>query len=79
MTFSTVAVSLFGVLVLVCYALWRFADHALAAIGRSIVRAITLGHIRLSDDSSESAAMGIAALTFVMVFVAFIILAAYAH
>jgi hypothetical protein len=79
MTVSTISLSLLGGLVILSYALWRFADHTLATIGRWIVWAVTLGHIRLSADSSESTAMGIAALTLITVFVTFVILAAYVH
>jgi hypothetical protein len=77
-TIPTVASILFGGALVVAYALWRVgADRALAGVGRFILRAVTFGRIRLASDSSQSTAMGIAAVTLLVIFVAFVVVAAY--
>ena len=80
MTLTTILLAVFGSLLLTAYALWRVgADRALAGFGRFVLRIVTFGRIRLTSESSESTAMGIAAITLLAIFVVFVIVASRVH
>jgi uncharacterized membrane protein YjgN (DUF898 family) len=62
------------------YALWDFgADRLLTAFGCATVRVVTFGRVRFSPDSDYSRAMGVAAITLVLIFVAFALVASRVH
>ena len=77
--FAIIAVILGAVLV-IAYALWDFAaDRLLAAFGCAVVRIVTFGRVRLSSDTDFNRAMGIAAITLITIFVAFVLVASLVH
>lgn len=76
----TVSVVVLGVALFVANALWDLsADRLLASFGCVVVRLVTFGRVRLSSDADHSRAMGIAAITLLAIFVAFVIVASHVH
>ena len=76
MSFLTVLLAAFGGALVAAYVLWDLgADRLLASFGCAVVRLVTFGRVRLSSDGDYSRAMGISAITLIMIFVAFVILA----
>lgn len=76
MTLTTVLLGAFGGLLVAAYALWDFgADRLVAGFGRLMIRALTLGRVRLASETDESTAMGISAATVLVIFVCVIIIA----
>jgi hypothetical protein len=73
---TTILLAVFGAMLVAAYALWDFgADRLLAGFGRLVIRTVTLGRIRLASDADESTAMGISAVTVLVIFVSFLIIA----
>ena len=69
-----------GIIVVLAYALWDFGvDRLLAAFGCAVVRVVTFGRVRFSSDSDYTRAMGVAAITLVLIFVAFALVASRVH
>ena len=80
MSFLTVLLAAFGGALVAAYALWDLgAERLLAGFGCVVVRVVTLGRVHLSLDEDYSRAMGISAITLLVVFVAFIIIASRVH
>ena len=80
MSFVTVLLAAFGGALVAGYALWDFgADRVLASFGCVVLRVVTLGRVHLSVDEDYSRAMGIAAMTLLVIFVAFVIIASRVH
>lgn len=80
MTFSMIILLVFSVLLAGACVSWEIgADRLLASFGRLMIRAVTFGRVRLSAQADESAAMGVAAITLVMIFVSFVIIASRVH
>jgi hypothetical protein len=78
--FSTVILVIFGVALVAGYALWDFgADRLLASFGCAVLRVLTFGRIRLSSDRDYSGAMGVSAVTLLLIFIAFLIVASRVH
>jgi len=79
-TILTVAAVALGATFVVAYALWDIAaDHLLAIFGCAVVRLVTFGRVRLSAEGDFTRAMGIAAMTLLVIFVAFVIIASRVH
>jgi hypothetical protein len=79
-TIFTAAAVVLGVALLAAYILWDLAaDRLLASFGCVVVRLITFGRVRLPSDTDYSRAMGIAAMTLLVIFVAFAIIALRLH
>lgn len=80
MSALTILVAIFGAALVVAYALWDFgADRLLASLGCVVARVVTFGRVRLSSDADHSRAMGISAITLLVIFVTFVIIAARVH
>lgn len=80
MTFVTVLLAAFGGALVAAYALWDLGvERLLASFGCVGLRVVTLGRVRLSLDEDYSRAMGIAAITLLLIFVAFVVLASRVH
>ena len=80
MTLSMIIMLVFGVLLVGAYISWEVgADRLLASFGRLVIRVITFGRIRLSAPTDSSAAMGVAAITLLMIFISFAIIASRVH
>jgi len=78
--FLTVVAGLLGAILVAVYFLWDFAaDRLLASLACGLVRAITFGRVRLSPEEDFTRAMGISAITLIVVFVAFAIIASRVH
>ena len=80
MTFSMIILLVFSALLVGAYVSWEIgADRLLASFGRLVIRAVTLGRVRLSAPTDEGAAMGVAAITLLMIFISFVIIASRVH
>ena len=76
----TVAAVVLGAIFVVAYVLWDVAaDRLLAIFGCAVIRLITFGRVRLSAEEDFTRAMGIAAMTLLVIFVAFVIVASRVH
>ena len=51
----------------------------LASLGCAVARVVTLGRIRLSSEGDYSRAMGISAITLLVIFIAFVVIASRVH
>ena len=80
MSFVTVLLAAFGGALVAAYALWDLgADRWLATFGCAVVRVVTLGRVRLSCDGDYNRAMGISAITLLVIFIAFVLIASRVH
>jgi hypothetical protein len=80
MTATTILLAVFGAMLVAAYALWDLgANRLLASFGRLVIRAVTLGRIRMASDADESTAMGVSAITLLVIFVSFLIIASRVH
>ncbi len=80
MTFSMIILLVFSVLLVGAYLSWEIgADRLLASFGRLVIRSVTFGRVRLSAPTDQSAAMGVAAITLLMIFISFVIIASRVH
>jgi hypothetical protein len=80
MSALTILVAVFGAALIVAYALWDSgADRLLATLACVVVRVVTFGRVRLSSDQDYSRAMGISAMTLLVIFVTFVIIASRVH
>ena len=80
MSFVTVLLAAFGGALVAAFALWDLGgERLLASFGCAVVRVVTLGRVRISTDEDYSRAMGIAAITLIVIFMAFVIIASRVH
>jgi len=77
MTFSSVIATIAGAAFVIIYALWDFgAEHLVAAIGRFVLRVLTLGRLRISADHiDDTGAIVAGAVTVIFFFVVFVVAA----
>jgi hypothetical protein len=76
MTITTILLAIFGALLIGAYALWELgADRMVASFARLVVRAITLGRIRIAEDADETTAMAICAATVLVLFLSVVLIA----
>ena len=62
------------------YGAWDLgADRLLAGFGRLMIRLVTFGRIRIAPDEDESTAMGVSALTLIVIFLAVVFAASRLH
>jgi hypothetical protein len=75
MTLSMIIMLFFGVLLVGAHISWEIgADRLLASFRRLVIRVATLGRIRLSAPADSSAAIGVAVITLLMIFISFVII-----
>jgi hypothetical protein len=80
MTITTILLAVFGALLVAAYALWDLgAERLVASFGRLVVRTMTFGRVRITEDANESTAMAISVATVLVLFVAVLILASRVH
>ena len=80
MNFVTILLAAFGGALVAAYAAWDLgADRLLAGFGRLMIRIVTFGRMRIAPDEDESAAMGVSAVTLIVIFLAVIIAASLLH
>ena len=80
MTLATILLAVFGALLVAAYALWDLgADRLVAGFGRFVVRILTFGRVRIPEDTDETTAMAISAVTVLVLFLSVLIIASHVH
>ena len=79
MNVLTILLTVCGVALVVAFALWDVAADLLSSIVSVVLRAVTFGRVRLSADGDYTRALGISAITLMILFVAFVIIASRVH
>ena len=80
MSVVTVLLAALGGALVAAYGLWDLgADRSVASFACAVVRVVTLGRVRLSSEGDYSRAIGIAGITVLVIFIAFVIIVSRVH